>query len=479
MKRQSAFNLFMISLCIIWLLMNSIPVSADVAPPAQPPGSDPEATQQTMVQMAGEQVILEIQDLGLPSEAHWGDCTTRAHVTASFMMINQGESTETMAVRFPLMDPQGQGNGFGDWPLITDFTLKINGVSASTFLQTSANPWNKYDLEAPPIPWAAFNVTFPPGETVLLEGEYTINAMGYLPIEGYYYLLETGAGWYGQIGKGDIILRMPYPVTAQNVFLDDPEKVFSDKTYFSGNDYIIHFENLEPTHNNNIYFRIVSPFAWEKVILAREKYTNSTPVDKTKTSIELAKALYYVFGESKNIRYDIGANEMVLEALKVLNQAIELAPDNYEAHYVFELILYDLAYFNNAHFDAETIQRYKSELGYLEDNIAAGKDMDIPDLDYDLSFFEEFDVNIINNMVPDPNSIFSSLSTRATSTPTVFPEATQSSPTEKQISLTPTNEEMAINPTQKQPLISMKCGKIPLSAMILIVIFFLRKRKSY
>lgn len=477
MKRQSALYLFMISLCIVLLFMNSIPVSADVAPPAQPPGSDPEATQQTMVQMAGEQVILEIQDLGLPSEAHWGDCTTRAHVTASFTMINQGVAPETIAVRFPLMDPQGQGNGFGDWPQITDFKIKINGVSASTFLQTSANPWNKYDPEAPPIPWAAFYVTFPPRETVILEGEYTINAMGYLPIEGYYYLLETGAGWYGQIGKGDIILRMPYTVTAQNVFLDDPERVFSDKWHFSGKDYIIHFENLEPTHNNNINIRIVSPFAWEKIILAREKYTNSTPVDKAGTSIGLAKALFYVFGESKNIRYDIGANEMVLEALKVLNQAIELAPDNYEAHYVFELILYDLAFYNNAHFDAETIQRYKTELGYLEDNIAAGKD--IPDLNSDLSFFQEFDLNIINNMVPDPNSIFSSLSTTATSTPTVFPEQTQPSPTEKQVSLTPTNEEIVITPTQKQPLISIKCGKIPLSVMILIVIFFLRKRKSY
>jgi hypothetical protein len=215
----------------------------------------------------------------------------------------------------------------------------------------------------------------------------------------------------------------------------------------------------------------VSPFAWEKVILAREKYTNSTPADKAGTSIGLAKALRYVFGESKNIRYDIGANEMVLEALNVLNQAIELAPDNYEAHYVFELILYDLAFFGGEHFDAETIQRYKTELGYLENNIAAGKD--IPDLNYDLLFFQDTDVNIINNMVPDPNSIFSSLSTTAASTPTVFPEETQPSPTEEQISLNPTNEEIAITPTHKQ------CGKIPLSAMILIVIFFLRKRKSY
>ena len=464
MKKHLLLFLSTFLLGLLLLVMTSLPVRADAAPPAQPPGADPETVQQTMVQMVNEKVVIEITDLGEPSDIYSTAGSTSAYVTALFNMVNQGQKSETMAVRFPLMNPAGMGDGYGNYPQISNFTVKINGILIPTSIQTSANPFDKYDPQAPSIPWAAFNVTFPPGDEVNMDVEYTLYPTGYLPIENYSYLLETGAGWYGEIGTGDVILRLPYPASSENVILNDPTLFFSDMGYFSGNDYIIHFENLEPTNENDIIFQIVSPFAWKKVVDAREELTKSKSADLLQANAELGKALQLVIGEGREIRTDPGSEILILEALNHFNQAIQLSPDNYDAHYGFASILSDLAYFRGEVFDESTIDRLKTEYAYLKNNFPQNKEQ--TNYPY-LSFFDDVENNSLAKMIPNPDSKYSISAIALNPSPTLSSTEIQSSPTPE-----------ATASKQNPSLINIQCGKVPLTVLFIAFMFLQRKIKK-
>ena len=92
--------------------------SADIAPPAMPPGSNPvPGSETTQVRMLAETVSLDI----LPSAPKGS--LGRAKVTASFTMRNLGEKPEQMAVRFPVgVADERSGN-----PSITDMQVKVDG----------------------------------------------------------------------------------------------------------------------------------------------------------------------------------------------------------------------------------------------------------------------------------------------------------------------------------------------------------------
>jgi hypothetical protein len=73
-------------------------VRADVAPPAYPPGSNPEpGSEITQVRMMAETVLIEV----LQSD------NNQARVTADFTMRNLGTAAESMGVRFPLSADDG------------------------------------------------------------------------------------------------------------------------------------------------------------------------------------------------------------------------------------------------------------------------------------------------------------------------------------------------------------------------------------
>src|SRR5690606_26879186 len=73
------------------------------------------------------------------------------------------------------------------------------------------------------IPWAVFDVTFPPNQDVMIEVTYDVEGFGYYPYEVFKYVLETGAGWNGTIGSADVILRLPYEASDKNVWVEGVE----------------------------------------------------------------------------------------------------------------------------------------------------------------------------------------------------------------------------------------------------------------
>ncbi len=220
---------------VIVMLMVPTSARADVAPPGHPPGSNPEpGTEGTQVRMMAETVLIDvlrnndIKDLG------------QAKVTADFTMRNLGTSAENMGVRFPI----SSSNGFGQVPEIKNLNVKVDDKTISTSRVMEQDPvWG-----SDPVPWAQFNVTFPPGQDVHIQVTYILDGTGEYPFVAYYYVLHTGAGWNGTIGSADLIVRLPYEANTSNVIFDE-EIGWSSTTaggVIDGNQVKWHFDNLEP-----------------------------------------------------------------------------------------------------------------------------------------------------------------------------------------------------------------------------------------
>lgn len=255
-------------LLIVSLILLSIPshaVRADVAPPEAVPGSNlVPGGESTQVRMVAETVTLTVsQD---PADEEGAVAETRA----VFTMRNLGTAEENMAVRFPLSFFNGGSDGFFNFPEIPSIAVKVNGKSVPT--RNEMQPFLSTEMgrssEREEIPWAVFDVTFPPDQDVMIEVVYNVDGFGYYPYEVFKYVLETGAGWNGTIGSAEIILHLPYEANTYNVWTEGVQG-YGDATpggVFSGNEVRWKYNELEPTFENNLQFVIVTPSAWNKVL---------------------------------------------------------------------------------------------------------------------------------------------------------------------------------------------------------------------
>ena len=92
----------------------SISAQADVAPPWQPSGSNPEpGFDLTQVRMVAETVVVQVLK----------DDPPKAKITADFTMLNTGDRNEFMAVRFPISASDGNGR----FPEIKNVGIRVNG----------------------------------------------------------------------------------------------------------------------------------------------------------------------------------------------------------------------------------------------------------------------------------------------------------------------------------------------------------------
>ncbi len=159
----------------VWALLLALGFAtaawADVTPPEQPPGSNisPDGQGQTQVVMSAERILIEVQ----PSAD-----TATAKVTGDFVMRNAGSAAEAMMVRFPLGDPSGRGSAFSEFPTVENFAVQIAGSVLPTTVFTTPNPLAEQGLTEP-VKWAAFDVTFPPGQDVTIGVTYNIRAVSY------------------------------------------------------------------------------------------------------------------------------------------------------------------------------------------------------------------------------------------------------------------------------------------------------------
>ncbi len=195
-----------ISVILFILILFAFPsnVFADVAPPINPPGSNPQpGTESTQVRMMAETVLVDVQNDIVP------DSLGSAMITADFTMRNLGTYSESMAVRFPI----SASNGRGEYPEITDLQVSVVGKQ----IQYRRTSYPDVEDASQTIPWAEFDITFPVGQDVPIQVKYKLNGSGYAPYTAFYYILESGAGWKDTIGSADIILRLPYETSAQNV----------------------------------------------------------------------------------------------------------------------------------------------------------------------------------------------------------------------------------------------------------------------
>jgi hypothetical protein len=266
----------LVTVFLVSVLFSSHVAHADVAPPPAPQlgGLEPFQYQDTNVQMLYERVEMEIQSLLRP-DMDPSYPQSLVDVTAYFTMRNQGNSPETMQVFFPLesfskcREGYGGGNSYTLYEINADsFEVLVNGTNVPVEKVTTNHP----DKDVPGLgnackqmTWAGFDVTFPPGEDVVIRVEYNMESVGVDFMQNIEYILETGAGWAGPIQRGYVIVKFPYTATAENVLSESTPgyQFLYNEAYWS-------FENLEPSSENNIQVSIVSPNVWQKILILRQ-----------------------------------------------------------------------------------------------------------------------------------------------------------------------------------------------------------------
>jgi hypothetical protein len=316
-----------------------IPISsvlADMAPPAQPPGSvlSP-GNNSTMVQMISEKVTIQVGEVANLYYATNTFKAVNAQVSASFFMQNQGQADEKLRASFPLSNFTGEGDHSFQFPEIQNFRVWVNRVEKKWVVTETSNN-NK---DNPAIRWASFEVAFPVGTEVQVDVSYQLQSTGYLPQARFDYILETGAGWFGAIGSGEIILALPYPASAENVNLS---KTVSGGQ-IQGNTIRWNFSNLEPTKQDNWHAGIISPDTWQSILDLRKR-SEKTPGDVSLLIALGEKYEYIAFGKGPWM-VNSGMELIILECRDVYEKAIRLKPNDVDLHIKFVGIL--LAMFQN------------------------------------------------------------------------------------------------------------------------------------
>lgn len=321
-------------LAMILLLMAAAPAWADIAPPAPPPGVNPSpGEERTKVRMVSEKVVMAVT-----ANAPEGSLG-QARVTADFAMRNLGTEPESMAVRFPI----SADDGFGEFPEIRDLVVRVNGYRVDT--RRSLGPEIRYGRDQ--VPWAEFDVAFPSGEDVAIQVIYTLDAYGYSPYASFEYILETGSGWHGTIGSAELIARLPFEASAQNVLLGQSIGLgpTTPNGVIAGTDISWKFTDLEPTRNDNLQVVLVMPSVWRTILTERDNIARS-PNDGEAWG-RLARAYKEItFGQrGRFVREDAGAHELYQLGVEAYEQTLALLPQDALWHVGFADLLAQHAYF--------------------------------------------------------------------------------------------------------------------------------------
>ncbi|MCU0485474.1 MAG: hypothetical protein MUC85_05125 [Anaerolineales bacterium] len=323
-------------LAVIFLLFPGSAL-ADIAPPTNPPGSNIEpGSEPTQVRMVAEKVVVEVYDDGLAQGLG------KAHVTADFTMQNLGSEPETMQVRFPM----SANDGFGNYPQITNVTVKVDEKTMQTSVASYAQP----DGGLLMMPWVEFAVTFPPEEPLLITVEYDLLGSGYYPFTAFYYLLETGAGWKGTIGSAEIILRLPYEANSLNV-VQDFQIGWAETNQgaaFEGHEVHWFYEDFEPEPYSvvqNMEFVLVAPGAWKKVLVTQAA-VKASPTDGEAWG-RLAKAYKDLFLLGRGYREDFGGEELFRLSVEAYEKCLQLKPNDAQWHAGFADLLANRSYWDS------------------------------------------------------------------------------------------------------------------------------------
>lgn len=344
----------LIALCVT--INQSVRADAGPGPDPTISGIGPYQPQKTNVQMLSETVIIELPSSNpTPNQGE-----SQFSVKASFTMQNQSEVEESMQVIFPLTRLDVPWDT-GRYDIISSsFVAKVNGqvmpiTEITTPSEMTYSPKNG-DSVTPSegkfyqdVRWAAFEATFPIHQEVLLEVEYNMRGGG--GFTGLEYILETGAGWYGNILSADIILRLPYPAT------DEVIKDASAGYVFSGNEVRWKMANFEPTRKDNITIRVVNSVNWFSITELRSKVEqNPNDADvwyKLGSEYEnLAFWFFYTYCDDHS-SYTIESQHFADLSVNAYEKAIAIRPNWGDVHFQLARILW----FRNENVE-KTFKRY-------------------------------------------------------------------------------------------------------------------------
>ena len=327
-----------IALVLIILLAFPSIVKADVAPPEQPPGTNPEpGSEVTQVRMVAETVLIDV--LADAPEKSLG----QAKVSADFTMHNLGDQSETMMVRFPI----SANDGFGHYPEIKDLLVKVGDTPVSVQKISGTDP--NYGTDQ--VPWVEFTVTFPAGQDVKIQVDYTLEATGQMPFIWFNYIFSSGAGWKGTIGNADLIVRLPYAANNQNVVVNtDPDYIVTSLGgVITGNEIHWAYKDLEPTAEDNFKIEMVAPSVWQEV-LKEQAYVAQNPKDGEAWGMlgKLYKQLTFS-PKGRGFRSDIDEGVRALYQLsqQAYEKAVTLKPDDPLWHAGYADLLGYYAYYAN------------------------------------------------------------------------------------------------------------------------------------
>lgn len=111
-------------------------------------------------------------------------------------------------------------------------------------------------------PWYVWNMTFEKDEKRTIKVKYRLpSGIAYRNKYRYFkYILHSGAGWYKDIGKAEIILHL------NDFSIDDREEITPKGFTIENSTKSIKwtFENLEPTEKDDIYFQYTIPIEKRK-----------------------------------------------------------------------------------------------------------------------------------------------------------------------------------------------------------------------
>jgi len=407
------------------------PAFADAAPPLAPPGSNPQPGQEyTQVRMMAETVLVEVQDTA--PEGSLG----QAVVNAAFSMLNLGSDTESMGVLFPI----SANDGWFSYPELKNFQVWVDGAPVN-FRRVELPDSRDYSDDL--VPWAEFEVTFPPGEDVVIEVAYTMEASGEYPFVTYAYMLTTGAGWQGTIGSADLIVRLPYEVTPGNVFLEDGAGWGSTTQGYTleGREMRWYFEDFEPTYKHNLVVCLVMPTAWEKVLVERANVTQD-PEDGEAWG-RLGKIYKEISKLRRGMRRDPGGAAVYPLAVEAYEKSVTLLPNDAWWHAGYADLLYNHFYWTTYFTDPTNLEELIKTLEELNISISLGPDNELAlDLLRQISIFNPEAVEL-----KEDGYIFTWLTATPefphTETPQVDPNPTEPVPTGT-LTLSP-------SPTQPDP----------------------------
>ncbi len=326
MSRRWWFVVLWLGLAVV-LALPRLGAWANAAPPEAAGGGNPGPDNRTQVRMVREQVRLRLNPQG-----------DRAAVEGVYVMQNQGEQAENLQVLYPLRFLFTQCEG----QEIQNLRVWVDDRQVTT--QRIEGQPRPQGCEAP-TPWAAFPVTFPPGQEVTLRVQYEQAAWGYPPYLVVTYILETGAGWYGTIGEADIAVRLPYPASEETIPLSPDFWGYGQGTTpnarLEGDTVRWLFQNLEPTSQDNIFLLYLRPDYWQE-IQRRRQAVRDRPKDGEAwgfLGLAIKKALLLP-GAGYPMRFDDpGAQKLIQEALQAYERAVQLKPRDADWHYGYGQML--------------------------------------------------------------------------------------------------------------------------------------------